>query len=75
LKKRRGEEGILKGTEEIIMGGGLIGLLVLAADIYAILNIFQSRDKDGPKVLWAIGVLLFPLAGAIVWYFVGPKKK
>ena len=56
------------------MGGDLLGLLVLAADIYALLKIFQSKAKDGSKVLWALGVILFPLLGALVWYFAGPKK-
>jgi hypothetical protein len=56
------------------MVGDLLGLLVLAADIYALLNIFQSREKDGAKVFWALGVILFPLLGVLVWYFAGPKK-
>lgn len=57
-----------------MMGGGLLGLLVLAADIYALLNIFQSKEKDGGKVLWALVVLVLPLLGVIAWYFAGPKK-
>jgi uncharacterized membrane protein YhaH (DUF805 family) len=55
--------------------GAIIGLLILAADIWATLNIAQSRAKDGAKVLWILLVLVLPLAGLIVWYFAGPKKK
>jgi hypothetical protein len=57
-----------------MMGGGILGVLVLAADIWALMNIFQSRAKDGNKLLWALGVLVFPVVGVIVWYFAGPKK-
>ena len=53
---------------------GIIGLLVLVADIWAIVKIIQSSVSDGKKVLWIVLVLLFPLLGFIVWYFVGPKK-
>ncbi|HVM31692.1 MAG TPA: PLDc N-terminal domain-containing protein [bacterium] len=55
--------------------GAIIGLLILAADIWAVLNIAQSRAKDGGKVLWILLVLVLPLVGLIVWYFAGPKKK
>ena len=53
--------------------GGVFGLLVLIADIWAIVKIFQSTASTGAKVLWIALVLLLPLLGLIIWYFMGPK--
>lgn len=52
---------------------GIFGLLVLIADVYAILQIFQSAAGNGKKALWIVIVLLLPVAGLIVWYLIGPK--
>ena len=52
---------------------GLIGVLVLAADIWAILNIFQSSVSNEKKVIWIIAVVLLPVLGLLLWYFLGPR--
>ena len=52
---------------------GLGGLIVLAADVWAIINIIQSPDTTGKKVLWTVVVILLPVLGFILWYFMGPK--
>ena len=53
---------------------GLIGLLVLAGDIWAILNIFQSSASNGKKLVWIITVLLLPVLGLALWFFLGPRS-
>jgi hypothetical protein len=53
--------------------GGIWGLLVLIADVWAIINIIQSRATTGVKVLWVVIVVLLPVLGVIIWYFIGPK--
>jgi hypothetical protein len=55
--------------------GGLIGLLILAADIWAIINIFQSGASTGAKVLWILVILILPLLGLIIWLIAGPRGK
>jgi hypothetical protein len=50
------------------------GLIVLVADIWAIVNIFTSSATTGRKVLWTVLVLLLPVLGFIIWFFLGPKK-
>lgn len=55
-------------------GGGIFGLLVLAADVWAILNIIQSAASTGTRALWIILVLALPLLGVIIWYFAGPRE-
>ena len=58
------------------MGGfsGILGFLVLVADIWAIWNIIQSRASTGSKVLWVAIVLILPLLGFVVWFFAGPRQ-
>ena len=53
--------------------GGLFGLLVLIGDIWAIINIFQSSASNEKKLLWTLVVILLPLLGLILWYFLGPR--
>ena len=52
---------------------GLWGILIVAADIWAIINIFQSGASNGRKVLWTVLVLVLPLVGLIVWLLFGPR--
>ena len=53
--------------------GGLFGLLVLAGDIWAILNVVQSDATNLGKLLWILLVLLLPLFGLIIWFLFGPR--
>jgi hypothetical protein len=52
---------------------GLFGFVVLIADVWAIVSIFQSSADTGGKVLWTVLVILLPVLGFILWYFLGPK--
>ena len=52
---------------------GLIGVLVLAGDIWAILNIFQSSVSNQKKLFWIIAVVLLPVFGLLLWFFLGPR--
>ncbi len=54
---------------------GIGALLILIADIYAIVMIFQRSAKDIEKLLWFLLVLILPLIGFILWYFAGPGRK
>ena len=53
---------------------GLLGVLILAGDIWAIINIFQSSASNEKKLLWTLVVLLLPLLGLILWFFLGPRN-
>ncbi len=53
---------------------GLIGVLVLAGDIWAIINIFQSPVSNEKKLIWILAVALLPVLGLILWYFLGPRS-
>jgi succinate dehydrogenase/fumarate reductase cytochrome b subunit len=51
----------------------LWGVLVLIADIWAIVNILQSGADTTKKVVWTVAVILLPVLGLILWYFLGPR--
>jgi hypothetical protein len=51
----------------------LFGLLVLVADIWAVVQVFQSRESTGTKVLWTALIVVLPVLGLIIWYFAGPR--
>jgi hypothetical protein len=53
--------------------GGLLGLIWLVLVIWAIIKVANSPAGGGAKVLWILILLLFPLIGLIVWFFLGPK--
>ena len=52
---------------------GLLGLLILAGDIWAIVNILQCSAPNDKKLLWVVVVALLPLLGLVLWYFLGPR--
>ncbi len=53
--------------------GGLFGLLLLIADIWAIVKTVQSGASPGAKVFWIVLILFLPLLGLILWLIFGPK--
>lgn len=53
---------------------GILGLLVLIADIWAIVNVVQSGAATGSKVLWIVLVLVLPVIGLILWLLFGPRS-
>jgi hypothetical protein len=52
---------------------GLWGILVLVADIWAIVNIIQSSALTDRKVLWTVLVILLPVLGFLIWLIAGPR--
>lgn len=56
------------------MGIGLFSLLVLAADIWALVNVFGSRSSTGAKVAWALLIMVFQVLGFIIWLLAGPRS-
>ncbi|PZQ51605.1 MAG: hypothetical protein DI556_05460 [Rhodovulum sulfidophilum] len=56
-----------------IQYGGILGLIILALDIWAIISVIGSGDKTLNKVLWVLGILILPVVGFIVWLLFGPR--
>ena len=53
--------------------GGLLGLIVLALDIWAIVKIVDSGASTGNKVVWILLILILPVLGLIIWWLFGPR--
>ena len=53
--------------------GGIGGLLILIADVWAIINVLQSRASTGKKVVWVVLIILLPILGLILWFLLGPR--
>ncbi len=54
---------------------GILGLILLLADIFAIIKIAQSSASTGLKIVWIAIVLILPLVGLIIWFLMGPGDK
>ena len=52
----------------------IFALLLLVANLFAIVNILGSRIGVGTKLVWIILIILLPLIGFIIWYFAGPRS-
>ncbi len=52
----------------------LFGLVILALDVWAVINIWGSGSGVLAKLLWTLLVLIFPIGGVVIWYFIGPKS-
>jgi hypothetical protein len=53
---------------------GIIGLIVLALDIWAIINVINSGASSGNKILWVVVIALLPVVGLILWLLMGPRS-
>ena len=60
---------------EITGIGGIGGLIILIANIYAIVMILQSRAQGIEKLIWVLAVFFLPLLGLLIWYFAGPRER
>lgn len=54
--------------------GGLLGLLILIADVWAIIKTVQSTASTGSKVVWIVVILLLPVLGLLIWLLAGPRR-
>ncbi|MEP2828680.1 PLDc N-terminal domain-containing protein [Parvibaculum sp.] len=52
---------------------GILGIIILILDIYAIIRIVQSGAEPLWKAIWIVVVLALPVLGLILWFLFGPK--
>lgn len=51
----------------------LLGIVILIADIWAIVKTLQSPVTPGTKASWVLVIFLLPVVGLIIWFFFGPR--
>lgn len=54
--------------------GRLISLLILVIDIIVIIDIVRSNKDTEKKILWIIAVVLLPILGPLLYYFIGKRS-
>ncbi|NIJ42114.1 heme/copper-type cytochrome/quinol oxidase subunit 2 [Parvibaculum indicum] len=52
---------------------GILGIIILVLDIYAIVKIAQSSAEPLWKAIWIVLVIVLPVIGLIIWFLFGPK--
>ena len=53
---------------------GLLGIIILIADIWAILQIIKGGGSTGAKLVWILIILLLPVIGLLIWLVAGRKS-
>ncbi|MFO8084943.1 MAG: PLDc N-terminal domain-containing protein [Desulfobacterales bacterium] len=54
--------------------GGILGLIILVLNVWAIIKVIQSSAGTGSKVFWVVLVLILPVLGLLLWFLAGPKS-
>jgi hypothetical protein len=54
--------------------GGILGLIVLGLDVIAIVDVLKSSWDTGKKALWIMVILVLPVVGMALYFFVGKKR-
>jgi len=53
---------------------GIIGLLVLALNIWALFSVWTSASSIAAKIIWTIVIFALPVIGVIAWLVFGPRS-
>ncbi|KGF66822.1 hypothetical protein LL06_25935 [Hoeflea sp. BAL378] len=53
---------------------GILGIIILILDIWAILQIIKGGGSTGSKLLWILIILLLPVIGLIIWLVAGRNR-
>ena len=55
----------------------IVPFVVLALDVFAMVDVIlmdRRRVRAVPKFVWIILILLVPVVGALLWFFVGKER-
>lgn len=53
---------------------GLIGLILLVANVIVTVQIVKGRDDSGRKALWIVLVWILPVIGLVLYFLLGKKN-
>lgn len=48
----------------------LFGILYIALIIWAVVDLFNSNRSTEQKIIWFIVIILFPVAGPVIYYLI-----
>ncbi len=46
----------------------VLALIVVVADIVAIIQVCRSRIEAGRKIIWSLVIVLLPVVGLVMWF-------
>ena len=52
----------------------ILALIVLALDIWAIIQILQSANTSGTKLFWVLIIICLPVLGLLAWLVAGRRS-
>lgn len=52
---------------------GLISVIILGLDIWAILNVLKSHAEVRIKIIWVLVIIVLPVLGLLIWAIAGPR--
>ncbi|AMS18003.1 hypothetical protein A3218_28335 [Pseudomonas chlororaphis] len=50
-----------------------VAAMIILLDLWAIISVFRSSKSTGVKVMWFLGIVIFPVLGLIAWGIAGPR--
>lgn len=54
---------------------GIGGLLLLFADVWALIHVAQSDSTPAKKAVWIVLIVALPLLGFLLWLLLGPRAR
>lgn len=52
----------------------ILALVILAVDIWAIVQILQSGHTSGSKLFWVLIIICLPVLGLLAWLVAGRRS-
>jgi hypothetical protein len=52
----------------------ILALIILATDIWAIVQILKSANTGGTKLFWVLIILCLPVLGLLAWLVAGRRN-
>jgi len=56
----------------------IVPLVVLALDVFAVVDVIMTdarRVRAVPKVVWVLLIVLLPVIGVILWFVIGKERR
>ena len=56
-------------------GQGPCAIVIVILDVIFLFELFNSSKSSGDKLIWALIIIFIPIAGCLLYYFLGRSKK
>lgn len=56
---------------DVVVGQGVLGVIILVADVVAVVSVLTGQGSVTHKLLWTVLILLLPIVGLILYLLFG----